>query len=226
MTTARSPENMFELLESLSEWAWQHNLETDEISASDNFWSALGYEPDAVPLTLGAAEKIIHPLDSILVAEEFELVRRFGEPFEMEYRLRAANGEWRFLRLRGSVFETDDKGEPLVVGGIVQDITAQVVAARAHRQAEELVATLSKREHEVVSCLVAGAASKNIAYGLGLSQRTVEGYRARVMEKLGVRGVGDLVQLAVEGGISAESAVDCGLAPKRNQSGRSARARA
>jgi FixJ family two-component response regulator len=39
---------------------------------------------------------------------------------------------------------------------------------------------------------LAGAANKNIAEGLGLDQRTVEGYRDRFMEKVQARNVSDL----------------------------------
>lgn len=45
--------------------------------------------------------------------------------------------------------------------------------------------------------VVAGKANKNIARDLGISQRTVEIHRARVMEKMKVRSVSMLVQLAM-----------------------------
>lgn len=98
--------------------------------------------------------------------------------------------------------------------GTIRDITDQVAAARVKSRAEELVATSSNRERQVLSCLAAGAANKNIAYELGLSQRTVEGYRARLMDKLGVRSIGDLLQVALAAGIARDGAWDCGLAIK------------
>jgi DNA-binding NarL/FixJ family response regulator len=56
-----------------------------------------------------------------------------------------------------------------------------------------------------------GAANKNIARALGLSQRTVEGYHARLLEKLGVRGTGELVQVAIAAGVTRGSGSGCGL---------------
>jgi DNA-binding CsgD family transcriptional regulator len=200
----------FSLLERLGESVWQRNLKTGEIWISPGIWEdQLGYDPSLLPITHEAARELTHPLDLDLAEEEIELHIRSDEPFEVEIRFRAADAEWHFMRMRGCVVG-QGPAEPGYVGGIMTDVTKLVFAARARLQAEVLVATLSTRESQVLSCLVAGAASKNIAYGLGISQRTVEGYRARVMEKLGVHGVGDLVQLAIAGGVTAASAADCG----------------
>ena len=50
--------------------------------------------------------------------------------------------------------------------------------------------------------LVAGKQNKMIAYEPGISPRTVEIHRARVMEKTRVRSLSELVRLAIAGGIS------------------------
>ena len=57
------------------------------------------------------------------------------------------------------------------------------------------LARLTPREHEVAGRIVAGQANKVIALELGLSERTVELHRARVMQKMGARGLAQLVQL-------------------------------
>lgn len=59
------------------------------------------------------------------------------------------------------------------------------------------VGTLTPREKEVMSLVVAGNANKVIAMDLGLSERTVEIHRARVMEKMATRSVAHLVRIAV-----------------------------
>ena len=60
----------------------------------------------------------------------------------------------------------------------------------------ERIARLTPRETEVMAMVVAGNANKVIAQELGVSQRTVEIHRARVMEKMGARSIAHLVQLA------------------------------
>jgi two-component system, LuxR family, response regulator FixJ len=64
------------------------------------------------------------------------------------------------------------------------------------------LAPLSEREQQVLRLLIAGKQNKVIAYELGISPRTVEIHRARVMEKTRVRSLSELVRLAVAGGIS------------------------
>jgi FixJ family two-component response regulator len=61
----------------------------------------------------------------------------------------------------------------------------------------ERLATLTPRETEVMERVVQGQANKVIAMDLGVSQRTVEIHRSRVMTKMGVRSVAKLVR-AVE----------------------------
>jgi DNA-binding CsgD family transcriptional regulator len=200
---------LFKLLEGLSECAWQQNVVTGETWVSTAFWTRLGYDPKLLPISRETARKLLHPADLTLAAEEVQLRRESNEPFEFEVRLRASSGEWRYIRMRGCVIESGDDGNPSVLGGIITDITDQVLAARTRSEAQDLIAALSTRELQVLNCLVTGAANKNIAYALGLSQRTVEAYRARLMDKMGVRGVGDLVQIALSGGITRENAGNC-----------------
>jgi two-component system, LuxR family, response regulator FixJ len=55
--------------------------------------------------------------------------------------------------------------------------------------------SLTPREKQVMELVVDGAANKVIAIDLGLSERTVEIHRAKVMEKMGARSVAHLVKL-------------------------------
>jgi two-component system response regulator FixJ len=56
---------------------------------------------------------------------------------------------------------------------------------------------LSPRERQVLDALLAGRPNKVIAYDLGLSVRTVEVHRARMMERLGARQLSEAIRLAV-----------------------------
>jgi FixJ family two-component response regulator len=62
--------------------------------------------------------------------------------------------------------------------------------------AERRIATLTSREREVMGCVVAGRLNKQIAAELGTVEKTIKVHRGRMMEKMGVRNVADLVRLS------------------------------
>lgn len=64
------------------------------------------------------------------------------------------------------------------------------------------MATLTKRQQEIMRMVLAGSPSKNIAADLHISQRTVENHRAAIMKKTGSRSLPALARLALaaEGG--------------------------
>lgn len=70
---------------------------------------------------------------------------------------------------------------------------------RAHKSAAITtnMAQLTPREREVMDLVVAGRHNKIIADSLGISIKTVEAHRAKVMEKMGAKSVADLVQMAL-----------------------------
>jgi two-component system, LuxR family, response regulator FixJ len=63
------------------------------------------------------------------------------------------------------------------------------------------LARLTPRERDVFHQLIVGHPNKVIAYNLSISARTVEIHRARVMEKMEVRSLPELVRLAIEAGV-------------------------
>ena len=56
---------------------------------------------------------------------------------------------------------------------------------------------LTMRQRQILDLVLAGHPSKNIAADLGISQRTVENYRAAIMQKTGSRSIPALIRLAV-----------------------------
>jgi two-component system response regulator FixJ len=62
---------------------------------------------------------------------------------------------------------------------------------------EHRISTLSPREKDVLAGLVEGRANKQIAFDLGISPRTVEIYRANLMNKMQANSLSDLVRMAL-----------------------------
>jgi two-component system response regulator FixJ len=64
---------------------------------------------------------------------------------------------------------------------------------------------LTPRERDVLEHLVAGRSNKEAALKLGISPRTVEIHRARLMEKMAATSLAQLVRLALEAGIGPDT---------------------
>jgi two-component system response regulator FixJ len=63
--------------------------------------------------------------------------------------------------------------------------------------AEAILALLTPREQSVMNLLVNGCSTKGAAYELGISPRTAELYRARIMDKTSARNIADVVRLVM-----------------------------
>src|SRR5262245_10478213 len=83
--------------------------------------------------------------------------------------------------------------------------------AGARKRGQELqsikaqVAKLTPREREVLAHVIAGRLNKQIAHDLGTVVNTIKVHRSRVMEKLGVRSVAELVRVAEQAGVRPTS---------------------
>jgi two-component system response regulator FixJ len=65
---------------------------------------------------------------------------------------------------------------------------------------------LTPREQEVAELIADGASNKEAGRKLGISPRTVEIHRARIMEKLGARNAADLVRIVLTQGLKQHGA--------------------
>jgi two-component system response regulator FixJ len=66
-----------------------------------------------------------------------------------------------------------------------------------HAQIQERLSHLTPREHEVMAMVTEGKSNKEIANTLGVSAKTIEAHRARVMEKMQAGSLAELVRMAL-----------------------------
>jgi two-component system, LuxR family, response regulator FixJ len=71
-------------------------------------------------------------------------------------------------------------------------------AVEQHAKIRERIESLTAREREVLTLMTRGKANKVMAAELGVSQRTVEIHRARVMEKTGAASLAQLVRMVMD----------------------------
>jgi RNA polymerase sigma factor (sigma-70 family) len=73
------------------------------------------------------------------------------------------------------------------------------------REIQERVESLTPREREVFALVVTGMLNKQIAFEMGISEKTIKVHRARVMQKMQAESFADLVRLAEKLGIGSAS---------------------
>jgi two-component system response regulator FixJ len=90
-------------------------------------------------------------------------------------------------------------GDDALIAAIESALNTSAARGRTDdiAMAAELINTLRPRERQVLEALVAGQQNKVIAFNLGISVRTVEVHRSRMMDRLGVHQFAEAVRLLV-----------------------------
>ena len=94
-----------------------------------------------------------------------------------------------------------------VLGNAIREDTVRHAAQRIEDVARSRLDRLTPRERDVLDLLVQGLSQRDTAARLGISPRTVEVYKARMMEKLQCRSVADVVRLAITGASPIQKAI-------------------
>jgi len=94
----------------------------------------------------------------------------------------------------------DEELMQAVKKAIEQDRMTKAERAEVHN-ALKSIEQLTPREQEVLRCVITGMLNKQIALKLDIAEKTVKVHRGRIMEKLCVDSVADLVRLAEKAGI-------------------------
>jgi PAS domain S-box-containing protein len=147
-------------------------------------------------------KELIHPDDRARVVGEWTEALNGTKPFQVEYRHLRLDGS--VLWIHGRAVEAHD-GAGKVAGyvGASTDITAfhPVPDGPGNGSGGNNSNTiLTLREQEVVRHIAGGDSNKCVADRLGLSVRTVESHRARIMRKLNITSLPGLVRYAVRSG--------------------------
>jgi FixJ family two-component response regulator len=111
----------------------------------------------------------------------------------------------RAMRAGAVDFLTKPVKREALFSAVVRAANVDAVTRRKRNESKsigERVATLTHREREVLEYVIAGRLNKQIAASLGTVEKTVKVHRGRMMAKLGVRSVAELVRLADKAGIA------------------------
>jgi PAS domain S-box-containing protein len=139
----------------------------------------------------------LHPDDRISAFHAYLKACEAIAPYTVRYRLKNSSGfDW--VVVSGTPY-FDEQGKLLGYCGI--DMPLEVVRIAA----PEKLAGLTPREREVLELIIGGSSNKEAGRKLDISPRTVEVHRSRLMEKLGVRNVAELVRVIISDGTGTSS---------------------
>ncbi len=100
------------------------DLVAGAIQVSDQYARMLGYDASSFSETLSSWSSRLHPDDRVRVRAKFQHYVAAGTGvYTDEFRLRAANGQWRWMLSQGEIVERDASGMPLRMLGIHLDIS-------------------------------------------------------------------------------------------------------
>ena len=134
----------------------------------------------------------VHPDDRERCLETYRQAFDARQPFHMEYRLQRSDGQYRWIRDSGVAQYGVDGGFLGYLGSCVE----------VHAPGRATAATpLTARELQVLALVADGKSTKEIAGLLGISYKTADSHRSRIMEKLGVHETASLVRYAIRQGI-------------------------
>jgi PAS domain S-box-containing protein len=110
-------------LEASNTGLWDFRSKESNLYLNDQWYRQLGYEPGFFGDNPDPFQKILHPDDQVVVNNA--LSRKELNSYKMEFRLKAADGSWKWIYSVGRVVERDEQGEPERTIGVHLDITEQ-----------------------------------------------------------------------------------------------------
>ena len=143
------------VLEAVADGFFDSDLTTGNTRYSASWWAMLGYAPGGVD---GAdpAWTLMHPDDRAVVQATLDACNappdadHYTDLYAVEFRVRDADGHWRWMLSRGRITRRDETGRALCMVGTHMDITARKQAEREQARSEERFRLLVENMGELV----------------------------------------------------------------------------
>jgi PAS domain S-box-containing protein len=145
----------------------------------------------------------VHPDDRDSCLDTYLRCLSERKPFRIQYRLRRVNGEYLWFEDQAAP-ALDPSGKYLGFVGVLIDVTDRKRGYfTPDPDAVRIVFALTERERQVLVLIAGGKSTKEAATQLGISYKTADSHRSRILEKLGVHETASMVRYAVRSGLIA-----------------------
>lgn len=132
-----------------SDGFYEWDLPRRQAYFSPRFAQLIGRTPESLDSEVDAMQALLHPDDVARARAALKAHVEHGEPYDVELRMRHADGGWRWMRSRGLLDRGPD-GSELRLSGSISDVTERHAAEEALREANErLEARVAERTHEL-----------------------------------------------------------------------------
>jgi PAS domain S-box-containing protein len=144
----------------------------------------------------------LHQDDRDLCLETYLKSFSARQPFRIEYRLQRSDGEYRWIENTGMPY-FDDATFCGFIGAAVDVTQRKTAMVTPDEEAVRIVFSLTERERQVLVLIAEGKSTKEAAARLGISYKTADSHRSRILEKLGVHETASMVRYAIRAGLIA-----------------------
>ena len=130
---------------------WEMDVKTGKVIFNENKVKMLGYSKnDFKDVDYTAFTNIVHPDDyeKTMQAMKDHLDGK-KQTYEVEYRIKAKDGRYKWYYDKGSIVKKDQKGNPLVVKGIVLDISKVKISENLEKLSNKILNRLNKSGEKV-----------------------------------------------------------------------------
>ncbi|RCJ18212.1 hypothetical protein A6770_06460 [Nostoc minutum NIES-26] len=126
-----SEERLHLALEASDLALWDWHISSGKIYRDWRWTKMLGYKEHEITDNQPVIKRLVHPNDWPAVQSALNAHLQGTSPvYEVEFRMRCASGEWKWIQARGQIFERDEKGTPLRMTGTHKDITERKTLER------------------------------------------------------------------------------------------------
>jgi PAS domain S-box-containing protein len=145
----------------------------------------------------------LHPDDRDLCLETYLKSFSARQRFRMQYRMMSANGEYSWIESVGSpIF--NEYGDFTGFTGSASDANGRRQGYfTPDEESVRMVFSLTERERQVLVLIADGRSTKEAAARLGISYKTADSHRSRILEKLGIHETASMVRYAIRAGLIA-----------------------
>jgi len=143
----------------------------------------------------------VHPDDRDLCLETYLKAFAARRPFRLQHRLQRLDGEYCWVELVGAPRFGEDGDFAGFTGSATEAANRRSAAFTPSEEAVRMVFALTERERQVLVLIADGKSTKETAVRLGISYKTADSHRSRILEKLGVHETASMVRYAIRAGL-------------------------